>query len=170
MIDNSIIANFMGWNISKSGKTMRIGKGIKSSARRLTDIRYNCSWDWLIPVVVKIRQIDFNLTMRKKDTVHYYGKWDDIIDKIDKSLLEPDIDCLYLKCIELIKLYNSSVMTKETHSYESWKAELIRVTASETNTNESEIKLNEEGAKSFYDEGWTPYYTFRETWGGDGEL
>lgn len=61
-------------------------------------------------------------------------------------------------------------MDNSTHSYEDWKAELIRVTASETNKYESDIKINDEGAKSFYDGGWTPYYTFRETWGGDGEL
>lgn len=51
--------------------------------------------------------------------------------------------------------------------YEKWKAELIRITAEKTGTPEHEIKINDKGAREWYDAGVSPYFTFRETWGGE---
>lgn len=58
-------------------------------------------------------------------------------------------------------------MTNETHSYEDWKAELIRVTAEETKQDPSAIRINDVEAKSWYDDGWPAYYVFRENWGNE---
>lgn len=60
-------------------------------------------------------------------------------------------------------------MTNETHSYEDWKAELIAIAASETNQDQSAIKINDREAQEWYDQGWSPYYVFRENWGCDGD-
>lgn len=49
---NRIIAEFDGWFYSKSGKTVR--KNTYTSPYRLKDIRYNVSYDWLMPVAKKI--------------------------------------------------------------------------------------------------------------------
>lgn len=60
-------------------------------------------------------------------------------------------------------------MNKETHSYEEWKAELIRITACETKNHEHEIVINDDSAMEWYNDGWCPYYTFRETWGMEND-
>jgi hypothetical protein len=49
-------------------------------------------------------------------------------------------------------------------SYEDWKAELIKVTAEETGRPASEIKINDAGAKEWYNSGVPPYFTFRENY------
>lgn len=56
-------------------------------------------------------------------------------------------------------------MNKETNTFEEWKEQLIRVAATETHTDAYFIKINDESAREWYDEGWNPEYTFRETWG-----
>ena len=55
--NNKLIAEFMGWSFSKSGKTARIGKGKGTSAYRLKDLHFSTSYDWLMPVVEKIEDI-----------------------------------------------------------------------------------------------------------------
>lgn len=52
-------------------------------------------------------------------------------------------------------------------SYEEWKAELIKVTAEETQRPASEIKINDVEAKKWYDSGVPPYFTFRETYNNE---
>lgn len=49
-------------------------------------------------------------------------------------------------------------------SYEQWKAQLIEVTAKETGRPAHEIKINDDGARSWFEDGFTPYQTFRETY------
>ena len=49
-------------------------------------------------------------------------------------------------------------------SFEEWKAELIRITAEETGKSANDIRLGE-GAREWYDDGFSPYATFRETYG-----
>jgi hypothetical protein len=49
-------------------------------------------------------------------------------------------------------------------SYEVWKSELIALTAMKSGREESRIKINDEGAKQWWKDGFTPYATFRETY------
>lgn len=56
-------------------------------------------------------------------------------------------------------------MDNTTHSYEEWKAELIRIAAEET--GQSGIKINDQEAKEWYNQGWPAYYVFRENWGNE---
>lgn len=53
-------------------------------------------------------------------------------------------------------------------TYEEWKAELIRITAEKTGHKESEIKINDKGAREWFDAGADPYQTFRETFANEG--
>lgn len=53
-------------------------------------------------------------------------------------------------------------------TYEEWKAALIRVTAEKTGKQEHEIKINDKGAREWYDAGVDPYHTFRETFANEG--
>jgi hypothetical protein len=49
-------------------------------------------------------------------------------------------------------------------SYDEWKKELIQVTARATGQSEKSIKISEPDAKMWYNDGFTPYQCFRETW------
>lgn len=55
--------------------------------------------------------------------------------------------------------------------YLKWKNELIEVTAKETGEDVSTIKINDTEARQWFDDGFTPYQTFRETYSteNDGE-
>lgn len=55
-------------------------------------------------------------------------------------------------------------------SYAEWKAELIKVTAKETGREEHEIKINDPSAAEWYRSGWSPYYTFRETYCNENDI
>lgn len=55
---NREIAEFMGYVFSKSGKSARIGKGIKTSPYRMADLHYHNNWNLLMPVVEKIEAIE----------------------------------------------------------------------------------------------------------------
>lgn len=52
----------------------------------------------------------------------------------------------------------------ELIGYNQWKAELIKVTARAAQKSEREIKINDNEAIKWYNDGLTPYQCFRETW------
>lgn len=52
----------------------------------------------------------------------------------------------------------------EKITYEKWKQQLITVTAKETGRDISEININDEGGKAWFNDGFTPLMTFRETY------
>ncbi len=54
-------------------------------------------------------------------------------------------------------------------SFESWKRQLIKVTSEQTKIPESEIKINDQSAALWYHDGFTPYQTFRETYGCEND-
>lgn len=58
-------------------------------------------------------------------------------------------------------------MTNENHSYDDWKAELIRIAARETGHLVTDKWIHDDTAREWYNEGWEPYYTFRECWGNE---
>lgn len=51
---NRLIGEFMGWKYSKKGTTASQCINGKWSPRRLKDIQFDTSWDWLMPVWQKI--------------------------------------------------------------------------------------------------------------------
>jgi hypothetical protein len=54
---------------------------------------------------------------------------------------------------------------KPVMTFEEWKQELINETAKHTGRDASTIKIDDREAKVWYDDGFTPYCTFRETYG-----
>lgn len=56
---------------------------------------------------------------------------------------------------------------KANAQYFTWKAELIRITKEKT--GESGVRINDEEAVKWYNDGFTPEQTFRETWQSDGD-
>jgi len=117
---NKIIGQFMGWKYSKSGKTAR--RVDNDSAYRLSDIHYDSSWDWLMPVVEKISRIEFD---RKYDEdqekwiiwTHHpvtFGMLNDkgqsMVRFYCSGLFEADtlIEAAYLAVVDFIKWHNTS--------------------------------------------------------------
>lgn len=56
---------------------------------------------------------------------------------------------------------------KANAQYFTWKAELIRITKEKT--GEPVVKINDIEAVKWYNDGFTPEQTFRETWQSDGD-
>ena len=65
---NKIIAEFMGFNFSKTGSTARVGKGVKSSPYRLSDLHYHDSWSLLMPVVLLLEDKGVDVKIYYKNT------------------------------------------------------------------------------------------------------
>lgn len=85
MKNNKLIADFIGLNINK---------GVQADYME-HELKYDTSWDWLMPVVVKC----FNVSENMKS---YF------LHKLCSALLEINIDSLYKAVIEFIKEYNES--------------------------------------------------------------
>lgn len=53
---------------------------------------------------------------------------------------------------------------QQTVSFTEWLSDLYSITANETGLDLHHIKINTEEAKKWYNDGFTPYVTFRETY------
>lgn len=94
--NNRLIAEFMGYTFSKSGKTARIGKGKKPSAYRLSDLHYNDSWALLVPVVVKCKELALNAGIQGNIIYNHPAM----------SLTTCDIEKVYAAVINAIGYHN----------------------------------------------------------------
>lgn len=54
-------------------------------------------------------------------------------------------------------------------TFEEWLEQLIVVTADHTGKKESEIKIDEAEARKWFDDGFDPYQTFRETYQNEND-
>jgi hypothetical protein len=73
-------------------------------------------------------------------------------------------DCL-LQIIEVMKelMKERKIIT----NFDDWKKELFAITLKETQC--TNIKLNEESCREWFESGATPYQTFRETWNNEND-
>jgi len=99
---NKLIAEFMGWKYSKSGKTVR--RSSHSSPRRLKDIQYHSSWDWLMPVGKKI--FDFLQQSFKERPAHTCTTGDLIEVDITCAIREYNLTAVYQHVIQFIQWFN----------------------------------------------------------------
>ncbi len=124
--NNRLIAEFMGLKEDESFKkldTERLSKGLPAGSPIyhkdgiLTNLRYQFSWDWLIPVLIKIEDIHYNL--------HTNEEKQELFEEI-LSLQDPrtgnintlywnntikiplDINKVYADCITFIHWYNKN--------------------------------------------------------------
>lgn len=118
---NKLIAEFMGASfhedtpmILKKHVVSPAGNAIKCADK----LRYNSSWDWLMPVVEKIANLDnvcafrigysgmVNLGMRSKYVVSQIDDW---IDRefASNSGQQTLIECTYQSVVDFIKWYNN---------------------------------------------------------------
>jgi len=107
--NNRLIANFMGWDESMSGHypvDYNTPKGPYVGDKPLE--MYHKSWDWLIPVVEKIENLEdyrFDITIRQETIT--------ILDKNNNKEIycffgegESKLEIVYGAVIEFIQWYN----------------------------------------------------------------
>jgi hypothetical protein len=99
---NRLIAEFMDYNYSKSGKTVRKA-GSYSSPYRLTDIKFHYSWDQLMPAAKKIIETK---PLRGKAMAHINE-----IERVVSALMTADLKKIYIACVVFVEWYNSQSQT-----------------------------------------------------------
>lgn len=62
------------------------------------ELKYNSSWDWLMPVVIKLK----NIVHEKENFLKMAGRF----MNVQEALLKMDITVLYLAVVEFINWYN----------------------------------------------------------------
>ncbi len=92
---NKLIAEFMNWNI-KSITTIPSNlhlTNIQLDNGDTIELKFETSWDWLMPVVIKCFKVD----ERTNDELNF---------KLNDALLETNINILYNAVLEFIKQLN----------------------------------------------------------------
>ena len=88
MEDNKLIAEFMGYSPVSGVYVSR------KDEFHIDEMQYDISWDWLMPVVEKIKRTDLNANMVMEGV-------DELIDGFDT-----DIETTYKLVVEFIKQLN----------------------------------------------------------------
>ena len=63
------------------------------------DVKYHTSWDWLMPVVVRLFDDEYN----------EFDGADDLSFRLNDTLLETNLDSLYRIVVEFINEYNKTM-------------------------------------------------------------
>lgn len=98
MKDNKVIAEFMGASFNDKGMTRICGKFGLERVSAL-NLRYHTSWDWLMPVVVKLFDDEYN----------EFDGVGDLSFRLNDTLLETNLDSLYSIVVEFINEYNKTI-------------------------------------------------------------
>jgi hypothetical protein len=94
-----LIAKFMGLKIVNEKEWMKsMGSPKMYTVAKEENLKYDHSWDWLMPVSQKIDEILIDRDMRSTDM----------------DLLSNDFDARHAAIIRLIKYYNKSHLTNVT--------------------------------------------------------
>ena len=113
--NNKLIAEFMG-GIQSSSNIIRLPQTIGESSifcvkgseglpsgtfkvERINELEYDTSWDWLMPVVDKIKIL---VILSHSDELYNSEEW----DNITHTLLQIEIKSVYKAVVEFIKWYN----------------------------------------------------------------
>ncbi|WP_294203085.1 hypothetical protein [uncultured Chryseobacterium sp.] len=99
--NNKSIALFMEFDIIiENFHNINILQDPKGKSHDLGSLKYDQSWDALIPVIDKIK------TVCIKEFFKYYPKWQRLIDS---ALSELDLKKLYGVAVDFIKWYNDKI-------------------------------------------------------------
>ncbi len=101
MKDNKLIAEFMGLSHCEEGwiTIPNENRNGVSENEISNDLQYHTSWDWLMPVVEKIR-VPYNNTEITGE------KYEDIISVLAEGCVEANQLQVYEAVVEFIKTYN----------------------------------------------------------------
>jgi hypothetical protein len=103
---NELIAKFMGNEVAGPGIPMGIWFEDTKDFIQFQDLKYNSSWDWLMPVVEKIEQLRHNAS--PGDIT-----FDLMKETIDSALSEARIEYAYQSIINFILWYNKNEENKD---------------------------------------------------------
>lgn len=95
---NKLIAEFMGHEVAYSDTSHPC---IMGEMNCWSPIKYHKSWDWLMPVIQKIGNLDFNKTEGLESIIYYYFPH-------NSNMLFIPIDLIYDRIIKLITWYNEN--------------------------------------------------------------
>jgi hypothetical protein len=99
---NKLILRFMGYrNTTPDLSGINIYENDKGDTQELLCVKYHSSWDWLMPVVKKIREI-LNVEFS-------FSEFDDMRELENK--LNPynyDIDHIYKEAVDFIQWYSEN--------------------------------------------------------------
>ena len=110
--DNVLIAEFMGWQIDNSFPDKgRVWRAQNGNVELASTMKFDTSWDWLIPVVRKIITMTSATNIgeicieHRKDAICKCGI-------IRKNLSFADVDSVYHSVVQFIEHYNSQTNEK----------------------------------------------------------
>ena len=117
---NKLIARFMGGTLKEPtkehpknpyNKPTWWGVGTRPTVGNFS-LSYHESWDWIIPVVEKIRSLDnmvnINFWSETNAAECVIYNWEDFGSEEIRNECESSIDSVYLSVIEFIKWYNQN--------------------------------------------------------------
>jgi hypothetical protein len=120
MKNNKLIAEFMGVNVITIDDVRKNKNPYISSADGYleNDLKYHCSWDWLMPVVEKIESDE----RYDVDILQYGTKITDnqkeIVNNIADISFDKKIDHTYDAVVEFIKEYNFGESMEEVSIFD----------------------------------------------------
>ena len=104
MTNNKLIAEFMGWKSRTNEETNTqqffLAQPDHWYLKDESELQYHTSWDWLMPVVDKIK-----ILVMEDDSDELYNseEW----DNITHTLVQIEIKSVYQAVVEFIKQYNN---------------------------------------------------------------
>lgn len=131
--NNKLIAEFMGvacWHPAKNGGLTYFNsyRTTKEDCQNLIcgsqflyhgeyepaliKMYYHESWDALMPVVEKIRALDFVIEGLQVEVKLFNSKWNASIKELDAGLMCPDINIVYKAVVDIIQSTNSQPTPK----------------------------------------------------------
>jgi hypothetical protein len=108
--DNELIAEFMGWEHCNSpscieNNNLCWSKDCHSGYVSKDKLKFETSWDWLMPVVEKIFDTEFG---------GKFEEWKSLNRKISESLSVASLDGTYKAVVAFIHWYNSQKVNPVT--------------------------------------------------------
>lgn len=103
-----LIAEFLGWHKCDCGNTpIHYKRGeLNYQVTNVHDMKFNTSWDWLMPVFRKIKMIE--------DKIHFDERGNELIKVIEKYICLVQIEDTHLYLVEFIIWFNS-IDSKTSH-------------------------------------------------------
>lgn len=117
---NKLIAEFMDWKQCKDGdwqwkhpKNSILPAQYEAYGTKYTydeNMKFNSSWEWLMPVVDKIESLHFNSHIVRKDGLHYCIFFHYLMIpglRVESAHHNYKINAIYEATIKFIELYNT---------------------------------------------------------------
>ena len=108
--NNKLIAEFMGAIIrEKYGcEEVEVHDVVVTAPVWDGDVRYNQSWDWLMPVVEKIESLGYGVTIGMTDYCVIQNDWKEDLEEICSMTENGKLLCTYNAVVEFIKWHNKN--------------------------------------------------------------